>query len=92
MTLQIGIDTGGTFTDLVVADGLTKVTGASVPVLGSIPIDVRLREGGDDGRPVVLSDPESPAGSALQAIAGKLGGRKRGLAGMSLGITPRNKF
>jgi ATP-binding protein involved in chromosome partitioning len=75
-----------------VAEGLTKTTGATVPVLGQIPIDVRLREGGDDGRPVVLTDPESPAGSALRTIAGKLGGRARGLAGMSLGITPRNKF
>ncbi|MDX2649468.1 Mrp/NBP35 family ATP-binding protein [Streptomyces sp. PA03-1a] len=75
-----------------VAEGLTRTTGATVPVLGQIPIDVRLREGGDDGRPVVLTDPQSPAGSALRAIAGKLGGRQRGLAGMSLGITPRNKF
>ena len=86
------IDVFGTGGGQRVADGLTKVTGASVPVLGSIPIDVRLREGGDDGRPVVLSDPESLAGSALRAIAGTLGGRKRGLSGMSLGITPRNKF
>lgn len=75
-----------------VAEGLTRTTGANVPVLGQIPIDVRLREGGDDGRPVVLTDPQSPAGSALRDIAGKLGGRQRGLAGMSLGITPRNKF
>jgi ATP-binding protein involved in chromosome partitioning len=75
-----------------VADGLTKTVGAEVPVLGSIPIDVRLREGGDEGKPVVLSDPDSPAGSALRSIAEKLSGRQRGLSGMSLGLTPRNKF
>ncbi|MGW7296308.1 Mrp/NBP35 family ATP-binding protein [Streptomyces xiamenensis] len=75
-----------------VADGLTKTTGAEVPVLGSIPIDVRLREGGDEGKPVVLSDPDSPAGAALLKIADALGGRQRGLSGLSLGITPRNKF
>ncbi|MGW7003464.1 Mrp/NBP35 family ATP-binding protein [Streptomyces sp. NPDC054933] len=86
------VDVFGTGGGQRVAEGLTRTTGASVPVLGSIPIDVRLREGGDDGRPVVLTDPESPAGSALRTIAGKLGGRQRGLAGMSLGITPRNKF
>jgi ATP-binding protein involved in chromosome partitioning len=86
------IDVFGTGGGQRVAEGLTKTTGASVPVLGSIPIDVRLRESGDDGRPVVLSDPSSPAGSALRSIAGKLGGRQRGLAGLSLGITPRNKF
>ncbi|MDX3239990.1 Mrp/NBP35 family ATP-binding protein [Streptomyces sp. ME03-5709C] len=86
------VDVFGTGGGERVAEGLTRTTGATVPVLGQIPIDVRLREGGDDGRPVVLTDPQSPAGSALRAIAGKLGGRQRGLAGLSLGITPRNKF
>ncbi len=43
-----------------VAEGLTRTVGAEVPVLGAIPIDVRLREGGDEGKPVVLSDPDSP--------------------------------
>lgn len=75
-----------------VAEGLTKTTGAHVPVLGSIPIDVRLREGGDEGKPVVLSDPDSPAGASIRSMAGKLGGRERGLSGMSLSLTPSNKF
>ncbi len=86
------VDVFGTGGGQRVAEGLTRTTGATVPVLGSIPIDVRLREGGDDGRPVVLGDAGSPAGSALRTIAGKLGGRQRGLSGMSLGLTPRNKF
>ncbi|MFF4366213.1 Mrp/NBP35 family ATP-binding protein [Streptomyces sp. NPDC001594] len=86
------VDVFGTGGGQLVADGLTKTTGATVPVLGQIPIDVRLREGGDNGEPVVLADPDSPAGAALRTIAGKLGGRARGLSGMSLGITPRNKF
>jgi ATP-binding protein involved in chromosome partitioning len=75
-----------------VAEGLTRTTGATVPVLGRIPIDVRLREGGDDGRPVAVAHPESPAGAALRAIAAKLTARERGLSGLSLGLTPRNKF
>ncbi len=86
------VDVFGTGGGQQVAEGLTKTTGTQVPVLGSIPIDVRLREGGDAGNPVVLTDPESGAGAAIRAIAGKLGGRQRGLSGMSLGITPRNKF
>ena len=86
------VDVFGTGGGQSVAEGLSRTTGTTVPVLGSIPIDVRLREGGDEGRPVVLSDPDSPAGSALRSIAGKIGGRQRGLAGMSLGVTPRNKF
>ncbi|NLU67298.1 Mrp/NBP35 family ATP-binding protein [Streptomyces sp. HNM0574] len=86
------VDVFGTGGGAKVAEGLTKTTGAQVPVLGGIPIDIRLREGGDDGKPVVLSDPDSPAGAALRGIAGKLGARERGLQGMSLGLTPSNKF
>jgi ATP-binding protein involved in chromosome partitioning len=86
------VDVFGTGGGDRVAEGLSRITGTTVPVLGRIPIDVRLREGGDDGRPVTLSHPESAAGAELRSVAGKLGGRARGLAGMSLGITPRNKF
>ncbi|GAA2924624.1 Mrp/NBP35 family ATP-binding protein [Streptomyces thioluteus] len=56
------VDVFGTGGGQIVADGLTRTTGATVPVLGSIPIDVRLREGGDEGRPVVLTDPRVPRG------------------------------
>jgi ATP-binding protein involved in chromosome partitioning len=86
------IDVFGTGGGQRVAEGLTKTTGAEVPVLGGIPIDLRLREGGDEGKPVVLSDPDSPAGAALRSVAGKLAARQRGLSGMSLGLTPSNKF
>ena len=86
------VDVFGTGGGQVVADALTRATGTKVSVLGSIPIDLRLREGGDEGKPVVLSDPDSPSGAALRAVATKLGHRERGLAGMSLGLTPRNKF
>ncbi|WP_055588674.1 Mrp/NBP35 family ATP-binding protein [Peterkaempfera griseoplana] len=86
------VDVFGTGGGRTVAEALTRATGAEVPVLGAIPIDIRLREGGDEGKPVVLSDPDSPAGEALRAVAGKLGRRERGLAGLSLGLTPRNKF
>ncbi|NLU72088.1 Mrp/NBP35 family ATP-binding protein [Streptomyces sp. HNM0575] len=86
------VDIFGTGGGQRVAEGLTKTTGTEVPVLGGVPIDLRLREGGDEGKPVVLSDPDSPAGSALRGIAAKIGTRQRGLSGMSLGLTPSNKF
>jgi ATP-binding protein involved in chromosome partitioning len=86
------VDVFGTGGGKRVAEGLTRTTGAEVPMLGSIPIDVRLREGGDEGKPVVLSDPDSPAGKAIRSVAESLGGRRRGLSGMSLGLTPSNKF
>ncbi|MBO8198943.1 Mrp/NBP35 family ATP-binding protein [Streptomyces smyrnaeus] len=86
------VDVFGTGGGKQVAEGLTRTTGAEVPVLGGIPIDIRLREGGDEGEPVVLSDPDSPAGKALRTVADKLSSRQRGLSGMSLGLTPSNKF
>lgn len=74
---------------LVLAERLSAAVGIDVPLLGQIPLDIRLREGGDTGRPVVLTAPETAAAQALQSIAGKLNARPRGLAGMSLGIQPK---
>jgi ATP-binding protein involved in chromosome partitioning len=73
----------------VVAEALTRVTGAPVPLLGQVPVDVRLREGGDNGMPLVLGEPNSPAAQALQKIADGLASRGRGLAGRPLSLTPR---
>ncbi len=71
-----------------VAAALTRLTGAPVPLLGKVPIDVRLREGGDNGVPLVLSDPESAVAQQLTEIATTLAGRSRGLAGRRLGLSP----
>jgi ATP-binding protein involved in chromosome partitioning len=71
-----------------VADTLTRLSGAPVPLLGEIPIDTRLREAGDSGAPVVVSAPDSPAALALKNIAGQLAGRQRSLVGRQLGLSP----
>ena len=71
-----------------VADSLTQLLGVTVPLLGSVPIDPRLREGGDAGVPIVIADPRSPAATALTAIASELGGRPRSLVGRPLTLTP----
>ncbi len=41
----------------------------NVPLLGCIPLEIGLREGGDNGIPIVVSDPESASAQALIAIA-----------------------
>lgn len=74
-----------------VAESLSRSVGAPVKLLGQIPLDTRLREGGDTGTPVVLSAPDSAAGVALRGIARGLGQRARGLAGRSLGLTPAGR-
>ncbi|MFW5472244.1 Mrp/NBP35 family ATP-binding protein [Knoellia sp. CPCC 206450] len=75
----------------VVADSLTRSIGAPVPLLGQIPLDTALRIGADQGSPVVLAEPTSPAAVALRGIARELGQRSRGLAGRSLGLTPAGR-
>jgi len=75
-----------------VAHTLSQRFGYDVPVLGQVPLDTRLREGGDDGKPIVESDPTSPAATVLRGVAENLAGRGRGLAGMQLGLTPTSKF
>ncbi|KWW99280.1 sodium:proton antiporter [Carbonactinospora thermoautotrophica] len=74
-----------------VADALTRTLGAKVPLLGQIPLDTRLREGGDEGKPLVLSDPDAPAARELLAVAERLTAKPRGLAGLSLGIMPARR-
>jgi ATP-binding protein involved in chromosome partitioning len=74
-----------------VAASLSTLTGTDVPLLGQIPLDVRLREAGDSGTPVVLTHPDSPAAEALRGVARELTARKRGLAGMALGLTPTGR-
>jgi ATP-binding protein involved in chromosome partitioning len=71
-----------------VADTLTRLSGAPVPLLGEIPIDTRLREAGDSGAPVVVSAPDSPAALELRKIAEQLAGRSRSLVGRQLGLSP----
>lgn len=71
-----------------IADSLTQRMGYPVPLLGSVALDMALREAGDAGTPVVWSHPESPAAQALQQIAEQIDG-PRGLAGKPLGVTPR---
>ncbi|GLU86232.1 iron-sulfur cluster carrier protein [Kocuria sp. NBRC 114282] len=71
-----------------IADSLTRRMGYDVPLLGSIPLDIALRQAGDAGMPLVWSDPEAPASQVLRGVAARLDG-PRGLEGRSLGITPR---
>jgi ATP-binding protein involved in chromosome partitioning len=71
-----------------VADSLSQSTGTTVPLLGQVPIDQRVREGGDSGAPVVLAEPDSPAAVALRSVADRLAQRQTSLVGRSLGLAP----
>lgn len=68
---------------------LSRGQDSAVPVLGRVPLSVPLRQGGDTGVPVVLSDPSDPASLALLGVADGLSAMGRGLAGRKLGLSPR---
>lgn len=42
------------------------------PILGEIPLDIATRKGGDEGRPVVLADPDSAVTAAFIELANKV--------------------
>jgi ATP-binding protein involved in chromosome partitioning len=41
----------------------------SLPLIGQVPLDPRIQEGGDTGRPIVDAEPTSRAAKELEAIA-----------------------
>lgn len=74
-----------------VADSLAELTGTRVGLLGQIPIDVAVREGGDSGQPIVLTHPDSAAAVAFGQIADGLAKRSASLVGRSLGLSPAGR-
>lgn len=71
-----------------VTAALGRRLGHPVPLLGSVPLDPRLREGGDRGEPLVLADPDCAAGKEIRLIADALTSRPRGLVGRALRLDP----
>jgi ATP-binding protein involved in chromosome partitioning len=55
--------------------GLKLAEAARVPFLGTIPMDPAIRIGGDQGQPVVISNPESGPAVALRRLAEKIAAR-----------------
>ena len=43
-----------------------------IPFLGEVPIDTRVRSGGDDGQPIVSAAPDAPAAQAFSAVASQV--------------------
>lgn len=69
-----------------VAKAISDELGSEVNVLAKVPFDVRLREGGDQGLPLVISNPESPAAIEIINMAKALMKNPKGLVGKNLGL------
>ena len=68
------------------ANRLTNLVGAPVPLLVSIPFDVHLREGGDEGDPITLARPDAPASKAIYELLEKLMVRPKSIVGVPLSL------
>ena len=66
------------------AKRLSTLVGSHVSLLAQIPFDGQLREGGDNGEPIVLASPDAPASRAIDELLGKLLIRPRSLVGVPL--------
>jgi ATP-binding protein involved in chromosome partitioning len=63
---------------------LSTLVGSDVGLLAQIPFDSSLREGGDNGEPIVLASPQAPASRAIDELLEKLLIRPRTLVGVPL--------
>lgn len=66
---------------------LGTLVGAEVPLLAKVPFDPALREGGDNGQPIVTAEPDSEAAQAFFAVVDQLTQRKKSLLGVRLGLS-----
>jgi ATP-binding protein involved in chromosome partitioning len=84
------VDVFGSGGGAEVAKTLTTRLGYEVPLLAEVPMDPSVSASGDEGVPLVSSDPSRPAAAAILGLAELLSARKPRLAGKQLGLTPVN--
>jgi len=65
---------------------LSELVGTKVPLLAKIPFDIRLRDGGDEGIPVALSEDSTPTTKAIGELLENISVRPRSLAGVPLSL------
>lgn len=69
MSYFIAPDTGNRYDIFGEGGGAKLAAMYGVPFLGSIPLGIGVREGGDKGLPIVVSHPESPQAQAFRHVA-----------------------
>lgn len=73
----------------MVAERLSEGQSEPVPLLASVPLSIALRQGGDEGMPVVLAAPDDPAARAIEEVAARLAALPRSLGGRRLDVSVR---
>src|SRR5438105_5092703 len=69
MSYFVAPDTGARYNLFGEGGGQKLADEYGVPLLGSVPLGIEVREGGDRGVPVVLSNPDSPQAAAFRRVA-----------------------
>jgi ATP-binding protein involved in chromosome partitioning len=69
MSYFVAPDTGTRYNIFGEGGGRKLSAEYGVPFLGAVPLAMQVREGGDNGVPVVVSDPDSPQAAAFRAVA-----------------------
>jgi len=69
MSYFIAPDTGNRYDIFGEGGGQKLAAMYGVPFLGSIPLGIEVREGGDKGVPIVVSQPDSPQAQAFRRVA-----------------------
>jgi ATP-binding protein involved in chromosome partitioning len=73
----------------ILAERLSEGQPDPVALLASVPLSIALRQGGDDGVPIVLAAPDDPAARALDDVAAQLAALPRSLNGRRLDVSVR---
>ena len=84
MATFIAPDTGTEYDIFGTGGGETLAQALETELWASLPIDPRLREGGDAGTPITLAEPDSAAAQRFTQIAKRLRGQKKSIVGGQL--------
>jgi ATP-binding protein involved in chromosome partitioning len=87
MATFIAPDTGKEYDIFGTGGGQELADELGTELLGRVPIDLRLREGGDDGTPMVLAHPDAPASKVITEIAAGIIRRNGGVLGRPLPLS-----
>lgn len=84
MATFIAPDTGTEYDIFGSGGGETLAEYLDTELWGSLPIDPRLREGGDAGTPITIAEPDSPAAQRFMDMAKRLRAKKKSIVGGQL--------
>jgi len=84
MSYFIAPDTGRRYAIFGEGGGARVAVEFGVPLLGQIPLEMKTREGGDTGVPIVVGEPSSTPAQAFREIAAAVKARVDAVSGLKL--------